>query len=165
MATTGVVLVVAAKGVSFSLGTIRGDLLVLAASVCWAAFTVGIRFVAKNENPLRVAALTTYSGTPGLLLASYPELRAVDWGRLSASTWLALAFASVFAIVVAYIIWSYAVRAIGGSRTAIYNCITPVFAAAVAWVVLGERIVLTQGIGAALVFVGVFLSQRSGASA
>ena len=161
VATAGVVLVVAAKGASFSLETLRGDLLVLAASFCWAAFTVGIRFVGKDSNPLRVAALTTYGGTPGLVLASYPELRALHWTGLSAGTWFALAFSAVFAIVVAYIIWSYAVRAIGGSRTAIYNCITPVFAAAVAWVVLGERLVLAQGIGAVLVFAGVFLSQRT----
>ncbi len=161
VATAGVVLVVAAQGASFSAGTIRGDLLVLGASVCWAAFTVGIRFVGRDQDPLRVAALTTYAGTPGLVLASFPELRAIAWSGLSAGIWIALVFSAVFAIVISYIIWSYAVRAIGGSRTAVYNCITPVFAAGVAWVVLGERVVWSQGVGAVLVFAGVFLSQRT----
>ncbi|MSR01224.1 MAG: DMT family transporter [Gemmatimonadetes bacterium] len=165
VATAGVVLVVAAQGATFSVLTMRGDLLVLAASVCWAAFTVGIRFVGHDQNPLRVAALTTYAGTPGLVLASYPELRALGWSGLSAGTWFALVFSAVFAIVISYIIWSYAVRAIGGSRTAIYNCITPVFAAGVAWVVLGERLVWSQGVGAGLVFAGVFLSRRTSAPA
>ena len=162
VATVGVVLVVAAKGVSFSLGTIRGDLLVLAASGCWAVFTVGVRLVGKDQDPLRVAALTTYAGTPGLLVVAYPELRGLDWAGLSGGAWFALIYSAVFALVISYIIWSYAVRAIGGSRTAIYNCVTPVFAGAVAWFVLGERLVLAQGAGAALVFVGVFLSQRPG---
>ncbi len=161
VATTGVFLVVVVKGPSFSVVTMRGDLLIFASAACWAAFTVGVRVVGQGLDPLRVAALTTYAGAPGLLLASYPELRALHWGELPPSVWFALVFSSVFALVLSYIIWSYAVRAIGGSRTSIYNCITPVFAAIIAWVVLGERLVAAQGFGAALVFGGVFMSQRT----
>ncbi len=160
VATAGVLLVVAVQGAAFSLATARGDLLVFASAACWAAFTVGVRVVGQGQDPLRVAALTTYAGVPGLLLVSYPELRALHWAELPASVWFALVFSAVFALVLSYIIWSYAVRSIGGSRTAIYNCITPVFAAIIAWAVLGERLVLAQGVGAALVFGGVFMSQR-----
>ena len=161
VATAGVILVIAARGVSFDAATLRGDLLILLAGFCWAAFTVGIRHAGRGLDPLRVTALATYGGMPGLVLASWPRLIRTDWLHLTSGTWIALAFSSVFSIVVAYTIWSYAVQGIGGSRTALYNCVIPVFAALVAWFVLGERPVVAQGFGAALVFVGVYLSQRA----
>ena len=159
VATAGVVVVIAAKGVHFTVASLRGDLLILLACACWAAFTVGVRHVGRGLDPMRVSALTVLGGTPGLVLLAGGDLRSMAWGSLSAGAWFALAFSSIFAIALAYVIWSYAVQGIGGSRTAIYNCVIPIFAAATAAIVLGERLVPAQGVGAALVFAGVFLSQ------
>lgn len=163
IATVGVAVVIAVKGVRFSTESLAGDLLILLAATCWAAFTVGVRHVGRGLDPLRVTAITIVAGTPGLMLAAGRELFDVAWLSLPAGAWVAVGFSSLFAITVAYVIWSYAVQGIGGSRTAIYNCVTPIFAAAVAAVILGERLVPAQGVGAALVFLGVFQSQRTGA--
>lgn len=158
VATAGVMVVVAVKGIAFSTATILGDLTILAACLSWATFTVGIRSVGKGLDPLRVTAITTYAGTPGLVLAALFE-PATDWLGLDAATWTALLYSAILALVFSYVLWSRAVQAIGGSRTALYNCVVPVFATAVAWVVLGERPIPAQGAGAALVFAGVVLSQ------
>ncbi len=160
VATIGVGVVIAVKGIHFTVEGLRGDLLIMVACACWAIFTVGVRQVGRGLDPLRVTALTVIGGTPGLLLVAARDLRAMAWGSLSAAAWFAVTFSTVFSITVAYLIWSYAVQGIGSSRTAIYNCVTPIFAAATAALVLGERLVPAQGIGAALVFAGVFLSQR-----
>jgi O-acetylserine/cysteine efflux transporter len=58
------------------------------------------------------------------------------------------------------VIWSYAVRGIGGSRTAVYNSLIPVVAGIVAWLVLGERPGAGQIAGAGLVITGLIVSQR-----
>ncbi len=162
VATVGVGLVIGAQGVRFSSATIGGDLLVLLAVFCWAAFTVGVRSVGRGQAPIRVTALTVYGGTPGLILAGLPSFGQIRVGQLPPGAWIAVLYSGVFAIVIAYLIWTYAVQAIGGSRTAIYNCVIPLIAAAVAWAVLGERPVLAQGAGAALVITGVLISQGIG---
>jgi drug/metabolite transporter (DMT)-like permease len=165
IATLGVAIVIAAQGISFSSATLRGDLLILLAAFCWAAFTVGIRHVGRGLDPLRVTAVSTLGGTPGLVVAAIPEVGRTDWLHLPGGAILALVYSSVFSLVVAYYLWSHAVAAIGGSRTALYNCVVPVFAALVAWLVLGERPLPAQFAGAALVFAGVFLSQARGTPA
>ncbi|MEO8449576.1 MAG: DMT family transporter [Gemmatimonadota bacterium] len=161
VATLGVVLVVLAKGgqARFSAATVEGDLLVLTATCCWALFTVGVRRVGAGMSPLRVTALTTYAGTPGLVLAALGERHRIPLTAWPVQVWLALLFSAIFAIVVAYVLWSYAVQGLGGSRTAVYHCVIPIVAAAVAWVVLGEAPRPAQGVGAALVLVGVLMSQ------
>lgn len=164
IATVGVALVIAAQGLKFSAATLGGDLRVLVACSCWAAFTIGIRHYGRGLDPIRVTAISTYGGTPGLVLLGLPQLSATDWTALPPGAYAALLYSSVLALVVAYLLWSYAVQGIGGNRTAIYNSAVPVFAAIVAWYVLGERMLAGQAAGAALVFVGVFLSV-SGSSA
>jgi drug/metabolite transporter (DMT)-like permease len=138
----------------------EGDLLILAACLCWALYTVGLRKIGADISPLRVTALTTYAGTPGLLILAWPQLRAAPWTDLSAGTWFGLLYSGVLGIGVAYVLWSYAVRGIGGSRTAVYNSLIPLVAGVVAWLVLGERPGSGQLAGAALVITGLVVSQR-----
>jgi drug/metabolite transporter (DMT)-like permease len=51
---------------------------------------------------------------------------------------------------------------LGGVHTTIYGCVTPLVAALVAWPVLGERPIPLQGVGAALIIIGVLLARRRG---
>jgi drug/metabolite transporter (DMT)-like permease len=164
IAIAGVAIVIAGRGVHFSADTLAGDLLVLVSCLCWAAFTVGVRWAGQGIHPLRVTAITTYGGTPGLLLLAGPELAGQPWGSFGPRLWVALLYSGLFAIVLAYVLWSYAVQGVGGNRTAIYNCLIPVFATLVAWVVLGERPGPGQILGAVLVFAGVLVSQRQPAA-
>jgi len=54
-------------------------------------------------------------------------------------------------------IWSYGVRKIGSTRTAIYSNITPIVALLVAWPALGESPTVGQLAGAVVIFAGVYL--------
>ena len=60
--------------------------------------------------------------------------------------------------MLALLLWIGSVKALGSSRTALYNCLTPVIAALVAWLVLGERPHPQQGLGALLVIAGVLVT-------
>jgi drug/metabolite transporter (DMT)-like permease len=65
--------------------------------------------------------------------------------------------------VLAYLLWNRSVKLVGSTRTAIYMCVTPLFAVTGAWLLLGERPRLLQGIGAMLIVAGVMLTRRAGA--
>jgi drug/metabolite transporter (DMT)-like permease len=160
IATVGVVLVVAARGVAFDATTLRGDLLAIAATLCWSAYTLGLRKLPGTMSPLAVTAHTTFTGTPGLVLAGVPGMLALDWGAVPVVAWGSIAYAAVLSLGVAYLIWNASVARVGSSRTAIYMCVTPVVAALVAWLVLEERLVPLQGGGAVLIVVGVLLTRR-----
>ena len=160
VAFCGIVLVVLSRGVTVSWQTLGGDPLVLTAVFFWAAYTLGLRTVGDDLSSLRLTALTMLTGTPGLVLAGGPELLRTDWQNVSIVAWGGLAYSIVFALVVAYLLWNNSVRAVGGSRTAIYTCVTPIIAMAIAWPVLGERPTPLQGVGAVLIIIGILLARR-----
>jgi drug/metabolite transporter (DMT)-like permease len=162
LGTLGVVLVIATRGVGFQAGTLLGDLLTVLAVLCWAGYTVGLRAVPPGVSPLRVTTITTIAGTPGLVLAGLPGMIQLDWGAVDLKAWLALAYAAVLSLVVAYLLWNKSVKEVGGTRTAIYMCVTPLFAAGGAWLLLGERLHPLQSVGAIFIIAGVLLTRMKG---
>ena len=158
VASLGVILVVAARGTGFSATTTAGDLLSLAAVVCWAGYTLGLRSLPRDISPLRVTMVTTVAGAPALLLAGLPSMAAMDWSAVGWQGWAALAYSTVLSLLVAYVIWNRSVKVVGPSRTVIYMGLTTLIAVAAAAVLMGERPRPLQAVGAALIIAGVVLT-------
>jgi drug/metabolite transporter (DMT)-like permease len=163
--TAGVIIVIATRGVGFHSSTLSGDLLTLLAVLCWAGYTVGLRRVPPGVSSLRVTTTTTIAGTPVLVLAGLPGVLRQDWSAVHSPAWAGLGYAATFSLVLAYLLWNRSVKAVGGTRTAIYMCVTPLVAAAGAWLLLGERPHALQGIGAILIVTGVLLTRTADAKA
>jgi len=143
------------------LPSILGDLLILAATACWAIYTVLSRPLLSSLSPLQFVAYTVALGTPFLVLVSIPSLVNQNFAAVSWLGWAGLIFSSTLAIGFAYVVWYSGVREIGSTRTAIYENLSPVVAVLFAWQVLGERLLPTQLLGAALVFLGIYLTRFS----
>jgi drug/metabolite transporter (DMT)-like permease len=159
IASLGVVLVVAARGTGFGGDTLAGDLLTMAAVLCWAGYTLALRFLPPGVSPLRVTLVTTVAGAPGLVVAGLPEILHMDWTAVGLAGWGALAYSTLLSLVVAYLIFNRSVQVVGASRTVVYMCLTPLIAVAGAAVLLGEHPRPLQGIGAALIISGVVLTR------
>jgi drug/metabolite transporter (DMT)-like permease len=157
LAIAGVAMVVLARGGSTPEAN-RGDLFTVGALLCWSIYTVGLRGT-EGLSPLQITAWTAYTGTPGLVFAAIPELLRVEWRAVGWTAWAALAYATVLSHIVAYLLWNRSVRAVGGTRSAIYMCVTPVVAVFVAWLALGERPTLLHAIGGAMIAAGVVLTR------
>src|SRR5206468_2555145 len=106
LGTLGVGLVIATSGLEFSNDTMTGDLLTVAAVLCWAGYTVGLRTLPTGFTPLRVTTVTTIAGVPGLVVAGLPGLLATEWRTVAAPAWWALAYSTVLSLIVAYLLWN-----------------------------------------------------------
>jgi drug/metabolite transporter (DMT)-like permease len=156
----GLLLVVAARGPSLGPDTLAGDALILGGSACWAAYTLGVRALGDALSPLQVTALAMLTGAPPLVLLGLPALLATPWAAVPAAAWAGLLSSALLALVVCYVLWAASVRAVGGSRTSVYNCCIPLVATATAWAVRGEQPTALQALGAGLILGGVLLTRR-----
>lgn len=160
LALAGVALVLAARGLTFSSESLIGDLLLVGCSVFWTIYTLGVRSIGTGISPLRITTMTMLTGVPGLLLFSLPQLLSVEWASISVGSWAGFLYATVFGLVLAYVLWNNSVRLVGSNRTAIYGCAIPLVAALIAWPVLGEQPTPLQAVGAVLIISGVLMTRK-----
>jgi drug/metabolite transporter (DMT)-like permease len=151
--------IVVGRGAHLSGVSLRGDLMLMGAVVCWALYTIGARPLMVRHSPVGVTALSMLFGTLIYVPLAAPNLARVPWGAVSTITWVKLIYSSLFAICVAYTIWYAAVRAIGSARTSVYSNLLPIVAMITAYLWLREPIGLSKIAGAAAVLAGVALTR------
>lgn len=149
-------------GLSAGQGTIVGDLLMLGAAVCWASYTILSRPYLDRYSPLCLTTVTLLMGLPVILASALPGALRLDWPSVGPAAWGALAFSSVFAVAVGYIIWYTSVQAVGGARTAAFSNLIPVVALLTAKVLLDEPLGPLQVGGGAVILFGVWLARTGG---
>ena len=161
----GMALVVVGGGhaLGWSGATIKGDLIMVAAAVLWSLYTVGAGGYVRRYGAIRVTAWTLWAGTPVLFVLGLPALTRTAWGAVPAWTWGGVAYAGVFSVGFAYLLWYRGVKRLGNSRTALYSNLVPVAALVTAWLWLGERPTPLQLAGAAVILTGISVARWGGA--
>ena len=151
--------IVVGRGAHVSGASLRGDLMLIGAVVCWSLYTIDARSLMIRHSPVGVTALSMLLGTLVYVPLAAPTIARVHWAAVSPVTWLKLMYSALFAICIAYTIWYAAVREIGSARTAVYSNLLPIVAMLTAYVWLHEPIGAIKLIGAAAVLAGVALTR------
>jgi drug/metabolite transporter (DMT)-like permease len=151
--------VVAGQGAKIGSSQLTGDLMVVVAVVCWAAYTILTEPLMRRHSPVGVTGLSLVFGTLAYVPFTSGRLRATDWAGVSGWTIAALAYAALLSMCVAYTIWYAAVREIGSARTSVYSNLVPILAIVTAALFLEESLGARQLAGAALVVAGVALTR------
>ena len=144
-----------------SLAINKGDLIVLAGMIFWAAYTV---FLRMKPAELPGLALLACCGCIGVLLL-FPmmvfEMAFLD-GRLefTTGTVLAMLYVGIFPAFVGYVFWNRGVAEVGPNVAGIFVHLMPPFGALLAWIFLDERIRLFHLVGIALILAGIALTTR-----
>jgi len=134
-----------------------GNLLMIAASVCWAWQSAESTRLLPKYGPIRLTVLAMVAGTIIMVPLSVPWLANQHWRAVPAIGWLGLAYSALLSITYSYFVWAYAIDKIGIAHTSVFNNVTPIVALFAGWLVLAEKPVIAQLGGVALVLVGVFM--------
>lgn len=163
---SGCALIILSGGgtVSFGSQTVRGDLLVLLATLGWCCYTIMSKRLVESFSPLALTAWTMGLGAVGLVVLSIPDLLRQDWTQPDALSWLALVGSAVLALVFCYVVWNWGLRVIGTARTAIYGNLSPLWTGFFGWLLLHETWGPARVAGAALILAGVATVRRAAAS-
>ncbi|PHP26372.1 DMT family transporter [Limimaricola cinnabarinus] len=155
----GVALLVAGQGAGFGAGALGGAGLLLAASLFWGAYTLGLRRVGLDP-----IGCTLLLGLPSLaVLALLMGTGAVESRMASASLAEILPFVVVQGLgvgVLASLAYAAAIARLGPARCAAIGSLAPALAALGAVPILGEALTPLVVAGIALVTFGVYRATR-----
>lgn len=140
--------------------SLAGDLLVFLAAFCFSLYTVFSKEVTRRHNSLTVNALGYVAGAlAGAPLLAQQSL-GFEYSSVGAGGWLALAYMTLLASILCYLIFYYALDHMPASRLAAFSYLQPVIAAVTAFVFLHEPVTLPVAAGGALVLGGVWVTGR-----
>jgi len=150
-----------AHGVDTGGEAMYGAVLIGIGAITWAVYTVVLQPYTSTVNPLHLAAITTASGALVCVAAAVPSLVRTNWNAIGLDAWGAVLYASLGAMVIAYMLYYRGVRVLGATRTAVYGNLQPLIALAVAAIMLGETPTGPQLLGAAFIMGGLLMSRMA----
>jgi drug/metabolite transporter (DMT)-like permease len=140
--------------------TIVGDLFVALASLAFALFTVMGKKVSLRHSAVTVSTFGYVGGGLALAPLILWQARGFSFAQVSLAAWSSLLYMALFSSVVSYLIYYYALGKIPASRVSAFNYLQPVVATMLAAATLGERVTLPVVAGGAVIFSGVYLTER-----
>ncbi len=135
----------------------RGLILGVTAGICFAAYGLMTKHALKSHHALNVLFYSL------LFTAMFwgifgPGSRAPVSEIEGTKVWI-IFYVAIFGTVVPYLVYLYALRLLEASRVGIISTLEPVFAAAIAWMYLGENLSLLQIVGGGCVLLAISILQ------
>jgi drug/metabolite transporter (DMT)-like permease len=155
----GVFFVIYQPGGGFSANPWGVALLFLAvfAAICYATT---LRKISTYYSTLNVIFYQSLIGLgffiPTFFMTDFPVVMSI---HITNESLVALIMLSVFASVVAFVLFAGAVREVGVTRTNVFVNLIPVFTAILSWFILDEILTVSKWFGILIVVLGLFISQ------
>jgi len=151
----GVYLVIGQAPSIGSGGRIAGDLLILAAALCWAIYSI----LGRNLNQYSKLTVVTYQTIYGtLMLFPFAASEYSQWHGLSLATCLNILYLGLMCSAATYLLYNYALKTLTASQVSTYLNLIPLIGVVTAMFLLGESIQFIQILGGGVILAGVAIS-------
>ena len=159
VAFCGAFVLVSEEGLTFESRYLAGDLMVLAAAVCWACYVVLSKPLVEKIGAIRTTSLVFILALPLVLPFTLPAALAHDWGRVTPLGAASVASVIVGATFLGYICYLSALKRLPASAVAPFSYTVPIIVAVLSTWLLHEVLTANFYSAAALIFAGLVLVQ------
>lgn len=140
-----------------------GDLLALAAALCWAVYSVLIKFVSGRYSAVFITRKVFFYGILTILPVFAVHPWSFPWRAFSQPVvWGNLLFLGILASFVCFAVWSYIIKQLGAIRTSNYVYLNPISTVIISALFLDEPMTPVAFAGSALILAGVYIANKKG---
>ncbi len=149
------------KSFSFGSETITGDIMILINSISWAMYLVLVKPLMKKYNTFTIVKWVFLFGFFYVLPFGFKEFSEVNWATMPTVVWRDILFVVIATTFFAYVLNTYALRALSPSVVSIYIYLQPFLATLFAiFLYKNDSLDLRKITAALLIILGVyFVSQ------
>ncbi len=154
------------KNFSFGSETISGDLMILINSISWACYVVLVKPLMKKYNTFTIIKWVFLFGFIYVLPFGYKEFTQISWATMPAQVWRDIMFVVIGTTFFAYVLNTYALRALSPAVVSVYIYLQPFFASLIAiYYYHNDMLDLRKITSAVLIVFGVYLVSQPFAKA
>jgi drug/metabolite transporter (DMT)-like permease len=155
----GVIIFITNSGGGLSM-SMKGLALLFLAVIAALGYNMVLQRLVTHYNPVSIVNI---QNTIGIILF-LPLFLIFDLRKMLSTGIVAESFGSIVLLAIfasggAFVLFAYSVRHLGISRANLFTNLVPIFTALFAFLVIGDRLTLNNGVGIVIVIVGLFLSQ------
>jgi drug/metabolite transporter (DMT)-like permease len=155
IAFLGVGAILFERGLRKELTVLQGDLIILVAVFAWSLYSVLSKRLLTRYDPMTVTTWSIVAGTALSLPAFLIPGAIQPIGTIRPEVWGALLYLSIATNVIAYPLWSYALKHMDASKVAITANTQPILTGILSWLVFREEFTPGFIAGAVLILAGV----------
>jgi len=163
--TTGVLVTI--LGVSMALlsglatappGAWRGDLLMVAAALCMALYSIWSKPLIRRSGPIPFTTLAMAAGGAFLIIASLVRGSFAPVADFGAPQWFGAIYLGAFGAALTFYLWAFALERTTPTKVAISVTVNPIAASLVGAALLGEPLRWNLMAGIVTVFAGIWIA-------
>ena len=143
----------------FSTDGILGNFFIFIATFCGVVQAIGLKKIMVRNNPLTVTFWMFLIGSLPLLPLALREAEKFDIFAINTQGAIGLIYGIVLAAVLAHYFLAFGIKYIKASEVGVFTYVDPIATIVIAVPLLHEAITFTYLIGAALVFLGIFIAE------
>ena len=162
VATLGVALALLSNLASAPPCAWRGDLLMVAAAICMALYSIWSKPFIARSGPLPFTTMSMGVGAVCLVLISYWRGSFAPVADFEAPQWLAAVYLGAFGAALTFYLWAFALERTTPTRVAISVTVNPITASLVGAMLLDEPLRWNLVAGIVTVFAGIWIATTAG---
>ncbi|NOJ40870.1 DMT family transporter [Bradyrhizobium australiense] len=162
IATLGVALALLSNLASAPPGAWRGDLLMIAAALCMALYSIWSKPFIARSGPISFTTGSMGVGAVCLVLISYWRGSFAPVAAFEVPQWLAAIYLGAFGSALTFYLWAFALARTTPTRVAISVTVNPITASLVGAALLDEPLSWNLVAGIVTVFAGIWIATTSG---
>ncbi len=165
IAMSGVALALLTGLASAPPGAWRGDLLMAAAALCMALYSIWSKPFIRRTGPIPFTTMAMGVGALCLIAISCLRGSFAPVSDFAAAQWLAVLYLGAFGSALTFYLWSFALERASPTRVAISVTVNPISASLVGAGLLHEPLSFNLMAGIVTVFIGIWIATAKGAAA
>lgn len=141
-----------------------GDIYIIGCVLAWSSYTLLGKKVMSGLSPVGAVTWSCLAGMVMLLPIALNEGLAFTLSHATPVEWLSMLYLGVLGTGVGFSWYYQGIKTLGAARAGVFINLVPVNAVLMGWLMLDETLDFSLAAGAALIFLGVYLVNRSALS-
>lgn len=153
------------KSFSFGSETLAGDVMILINSISWATYIILVKPLMMKYNTFTIVKWVFLFGCIYVLPFGFQQLQEVAWNAMPVGIWWDVVFVVIATTFFAYVLNTYALRALSPSVVSIYIYLQPFLATLIAiYYYHNDTLDTRKLISGVLIIIGVYLVGKTKSS-